>query len=155
MSDKLPTDEPGWHRWFAAGFFNQAWAHLDAKHALTQDEKDEMLAAALASRLHWSGIGTPMNFAIGDWQVSRVYAVLGDTDQAIRYGTKSLALSEENDLGPFCVGYAHEAIARGKKLSGDPAACADHIKLARAVLPSIHDEHDRKLLANDLNDLEA
>lgn len=95
MTDNLPTDEAGWHRWFAAGFFNQAWTHLDSKEPLTQEQKDEMLAAALASRLHWSGIGTPMNFAIGDWQVARVYAVLGNAHEAIRYGKKSLANTEK------------------------------------------------------------
>ena len=155
MTQQLPTDEPGWHRWFAVDLFNHTWSFLDSKDELTQEQKDEMLASALASRLHWGKVGTPMNFAIGDWQVARVYAVLGDSQQAVRYGEKSLALSNENDLGPFCVGYAHEAIARGKKLAGDAAACTEHVKLASACVEQIDDGHDRKLLADDLETLKA
>jgi len=155
MSQQLPTDELGWHRWFAVDYFNHTWTFLDSKEELTQEQKDAMLASALASRLHWGKVGTPMNFAIGDWQIARVYATLGDAAQAIHYGERSLALSNEHDLGPFCVGYANEAIARGKKLADDQTSCDEHIQLASACIKQIDDEHDRKLLADDLKNLKA
>ena len=42
-----------------------------------------MLHAAHASRFHWGEVGEPVNFARGEWQISRVYAVLGRPEPAI------------------------------------------------------------------------
>src|ERR1700693_6097609 len=49
----------------------------------TRDEEDEMLHAAHASRYHWGVVGQAENRARGEWQISRVYTVLGRGGAAV------------------------------------------------------------------------
>ena len=67
---------PGEQRRLAAGLFNRVWELLE-KADRTADDDDEMVNAAHASRYHWGETGEPVHRARGDWQCSRVYAVLG------------------------------------------------------------------------------
>ena len=63
------------HKKFAVDLFNLVWDLLDNGER-TMEEDDRMLHAAHASRFHWGEIGTPLEFERGEWQISRVYAVL-------------------------------------------------------------------------------
>ncbi|MFI4862399.1 MAG: hypothetical protein ACIAXF_17170 [Phycisphaerales bacterium JB063] len=155
MPPTPPTDEAGWQRWFAVELFNHTWGFLDKKDDLTEEEKDEMLAAAMASRFHWGKVGEPRNHAIGDWQISRVYAQRGNGPEAVRYGQKSLNACVEHALGPFFTGYAHEAIARGRKLEGDQAEYDKHLQLAHNLAEKIDKDEDRQMLLDDLRYIEG
>jgi hypothetical protein len=42
-----------------------------------------MVHMAHASRFHWDNVGDDQNRAIGEWQVARVYAVLGRAESAL------------------------------------------------------------------------
>ena len=61
---------------FAAALFSRVWELLEKQDRST-DEVDEMINAAHASRYFWSSVGTAKNYAIGDWQIARVYSTLG------------------------------------------------------------------------------
>lgn len=150
-----PNDEAGWQRWFAVELFNHTWSLLGKKDALTQEEKDEMLAAAMASRFHWGKVGEPKNHAIGDWQISRVYAEHGNGAEAVRFGQKSLNACVTHSLGPFFTGYGHEAIARGRKLEGDEVEYEKQMKLAHQNAEQVEEETDRKMLVDDLRYIET
>ncbi len=63
-------------RALAVGLFNYTWTLLENPNR-TPEQDDEMLHAAHASRYHWGEVGEQVNLARGEWQVSRVYAVLG------------------------------------------------------------------------------
>lgn len=147
-----PEETAAWHRRFGAALFNEAWDLLDTA-ARTADQDAEMLAAALGSRHHWRRVGEPRNFAISDWQVSRVFAVTGAAELAREFAAQSLALCEEHDLGPFLTGYAHEALARAAMIDGDDGTARGHVAAARALLDAIADDTDRGLLERDLDDL--
>ncbi len=67
-----PEDLERAHRALAPSLFNRVWELMDKKNR-TEDETDEMLHAAHASRHHWMTIGEPVNLVRGDWQVSRAY----------------------------------------------------------------------------------
>ena len=75
-------DETQVHRRLAAELFNRVWSLLE-KPDRDQTDDDTMLQAAHASRFHWGEVGEPVNFARGEWQISRVYAVLGRPEPAI------------------------------------------------------------------------
>jgi DNA-binding transcriptional MerR regulator len=139
-------------RRLASTLFNGVWDLLE-KADRTDAESETMLHAAHASRHHWGVIGEPRNWAIGEWQVSRVYAVLGRSEPALHHGRRSLALAEEHQLGPFLLGYGHEAIARGYRVAGDASECARHVKLADAVVEKITDAEERELLVADLDQI--
>jgi hypothetical protein len=149
-----PTSEDiaRWHRTLAPIAFDQTWESLDAV-SLTREQEEEMLASAFAQRHHWYQVGDARNWAIADWQVSRVAAVLGYADLARRFGERSLELALENDLGPFVTGFAHEAIARAAADVDDVETFSEHVELARALLSAIDDDEDRDVLAADLAEM--
>ncbi len=118
MPDRPDVQEiERWHRWMAIDLFNRTWDLLDSERGPEEDR--EMLATALASWLHWRRGGDAKNRAVADWQVSRVYAGLGDARHAEEHGRAGLRIAEESQLGPFYVGYACEAAARAAAMAGN------------------------------------
>ena len=74
-----------------------------------------MIHAAHASRYHWGEAPEckPENLARGEWQVSRVYTVVGFPEAALRHARRCLDICEEHGLGDWDLAYAYEAVARG------------------------------------------
>jgi len=143
-----PLEVERWHRWMAAHFFNRAWELLEMERAAGQDR--ELLATTLASWLHWQQVGAPVNLAVAEWQVSRVYAVLGDADRAEVHGRAGLEIAEGAALGPFYLGYAFESLARAAAVAGDQEQRRRWLGMARAVVEQVADQDERALLLADL-----
>jgi hypothetical protein len=141
------------HKKMAVYFFNETWAFLD-KPDRTPEEDTRMIHLAHASRLHWEFVGTPENLAIGEWQVSRVHAVLRQSDSALYHAKRSLAIAERNGLGPFHLACGHEAIARAFSISHSGAA-SEHITIARKIALEITDPEEKETLNKDLSNIEA
>jgi cation transport regulator ChaB len=154
MTDPVqnPTTEQlaQWHRTFAPRAFNATWSLLDLEER-TREQEEEMIASTLAQRHHWYAVGTPRHQSIADWQVSRVFSVLGYAELARRFGERALAVAKDNDLDAFVVGFAHEAIARAAAEVDDLATFEDHFTAARAQLELVEDPEDRAVLESDLN----
>ncbi len=108
-----------------------------------------MVNLAHASLLHWSYEGTPKNFAIGEWQISRVHSVLQQFDAAEFHAHRSLELAQANNLGPFLTAYAYEALARSLALR-HPAEAAEHRQAALSLSDQIQEPELREQLMNDL-----
>jgi len=121
-------DDINW-RAAAVSLFNEAWSYIDLE-ARSQDEERMMLATALGSLACWRKVGNEKNFSISDWQVSRVYALIGDAGQARIYGESALRVAETGTLEPFYVGFAYEALARAALVAGD-ASLARRVTLPR------------------------
>jgi tetratricopeptide (TPR) repeat protein len=138
-------------RQLAADCFNRAWQLL-GRHDRSQDEDDELLHCAHASRYHWGEVGTAANRARGEWQCSRVYAVLGRPEPALHHARRCLELVEAApaEMEEFDLPFAYEALARAYALSGDEAEARDWLARARAAGEEIADEDDRALLEADL-----
>jgi hypothetical protein len=143
-----PDDE----RRLAATLFNHTWDLLE-KPERTATDNDEMIHSAHASRYHWGVVGTPTNLARGEWQCSRVYAVLGRSEPALHHAQRCLTLAIENDLSAFDVGAAHEAMARAYRVGGRPDKVAEHLELADAQMAKVTEAEDRKILGDDLDAL--
>jgi DNA-binding transcriptional MerR regulator len=143
-----PDDE----RRLAAALFNRTWDLLLKPERSIADD-DEMIHAAHASRHHWGVVGKPVHFARGEWQCSRVYSVLGRAEPALHHASRCLSLATENDLGPFDIGAANEAMARAYRVSGDPERVAMHVAAADEAAAQITDAEDRKILTDDLADI--
>lgn len=147
-----PEDVFGTHRVMAPLAFNHTWELLDLPE-LTREQEEEMLASAFAQRWHWYTVGDPRNRAIADWQVSRVAAVLGYEELALRFGERSLEEATENGLDPFVRGFAHEAIARAAAVVDDVETFTEHLGMARALLAEIQDPKERETLEADLAEM--
>jgi hypothetical protein len=136
-------------RALAVALFNGVWTLLD-KPDRTRDDDDAMVHMAHASRHHWGRVGTPVNLARGEWQCSRVYAVLGRSEPAEHHARRCLELCAEHGIGDFDIAYAHEALARAASVAGDPDGARDHLARARAALDGIADAGDREHVEGDL-----
>jgi hypothetical protein len=145
-------DVPAAHRRFAAECFNEVWDLVDQEERSDQ-EIAEMIHMAHASLWHWrqTGRATAKNFAVGTWQLSRVYAVAGNPDQARRYGQESLQLCRDHHLDPFYVAYAHEALARAAAVAGDETERDLQLASAEQVAGRIDSESNREALLRDLS----
>jgi hypothetical protein len=137
------------HKKFAIDCFNGTWDLLDNKNR-SPEEDDNMIHMAHASRYHWGEIGTPLEFARGDWQISRVYAVLGMGAMAIKYAETSLAHCQQNDIVDFDLAFAYEALTRGSAITGDSAGGIKYKKLAIEAGDKIKDEANREYFFSEL-----
>jgi hypothetical protein len=139
-------------RELAASLFNYVWVLLDKPDRSAEDD-EQMVHAAHASRYHWGVAGGPVQWARGEWQCARVYAVLGRSEPALHHARRCLELAIRHDLGPFDVGAAHEAMARSYRAAGDEEKTAEHVALARAQSAGITDVEDKAILDGDLASL--
>ncbi len=142
------------HEYFSAHCFNQTWDHID-KPSRDAKEDEAMLLLAMSSLWHWTQREdcTPKNFAIGYWQVSRVYALLGQADNSRHFGRLSLDLARSNSLAPFYVGYAYEALARAELVAGNKTKMEEHLKEARGFAEQVTEADDKQLLIKDLDNI--
>jgi hypothetical protein len=142
-------DPANLHRRLAVELFNEVWTYLE-KPDRSAAEDDTMIHAAHASRHHWGIVGTSVNLARGEWQVSRVYAVLGRAEPAIYHAQRCLEICVANGIGDFDIAFAHEALARANAVGGDPVAAAEHLSRARELAEHINEDDDREILLDDL-----
>jgi DNA-binding transcriptional MerR regulator len=136
-------------RALAAALFNATWELLE-KENRNRDEDDAMLHMAHASRHYWGQVGTPVHRTRGEWQCSRVYAVLGRPEPCVHHAQRVLDLAHEHKLVPFDIAFAYEALARGYALAGDPEQARAYLEQARAVAEDIAEPGERELLLADL-----
>ena len=149
MSEQTEDAARQTHRRLAADLFNFVWTLLD-KTERTQAEEDLMVHAAHASCYHWMQVGQPVNQARGEWQIARVYAVLGRPEPARDHAQRCLDICQENGIGDFDLAYAYEALARASAVAGAIDARARYLALAQEAGERIQDADDKRLLLGDL-----
>ncbi len=152
------TDQPGFdtelaHKYFSANCFNLAWQLIEKSHR-TPEEDEQMIRLAQASLWHWMQRPdcSDKNLSIGFWQVSRIHALLGEADNARKYGRLCLDKTPKDDH--FCLGYAYEALARAESVADNGAKAKEHLAEAWRHAEGVTDDEDKQLLVNDLKTLE-
>lgn len=140
------------HRQLGVHLFNHAWALLEtAGRSVEQD--DEMLHAAHSSRWHWAQSGVadlPQRVAVGEWQCSRVYAVLGRGEPALHHARRCIELAERDGIEDWVRASAYEAMARASREAGDRRAFEEWRDRARTAVAALADAEDREVIENDL-----
>ncbi len=136
----------------ARQYFNQTWNLLE-KPDRSPEEEIAMIHAAHTSCYLWMQVGTAVNHQRGEWQVSRVYAVIGDASQALRHAGYCLELTENNldEMADFDIAFAYEAIARANALADHSDTARKYIGLAQQAGDKIKDADDRKVFIDDFN----
>ena len=137
------------HEQCARALFNFAWTLIE-KPDRSDDETELMISAAHASALHWLQVGTPLNFARSQWQISRAYAVAGRGEPALHHARRCLSICQEHGFADFDLAFAYEALARAHALAGEPGEAQRFVDLAREAGGRIEDEEDRQHLFEDL-----
>lgn len=137
------------HRRLGVDLFNHTWTLLK-KTKRTPDEDDAMLAAAHASRYHWSQASREAKHqARGEWQLARVYSVLGRGEPALYHAERCLEWCGRGKVRDWDVAFAHEALARAHKVAGNAEAAERHKRLAREAGDAIADHEDREHFDKD------
>ena len=146
MGTEMSAEE---HRELGRELFNRTWELMELESRTPEDD-NELVYTAHASRYHWSRIGSPEHAARGEWQCSRVYAVLGRGEPAIHHATRCLEICQSSGIGDWDLAFAYEALSRAHRVAGEAAAAERYKALAAEAGEAIADPEDRKILANDL-----
>ena len=143
---------PDEERRLAADLFNHTWELLETpERSPAQD--DRMIHAAHASRFHWEQVGDGTNLIAGEWQCSRVYAVLDRAEPSVHHARRALALCDEAGIMGFFRAASNEALARALLVAGDRAGAATAEAAAWAAAEAIDDDEDRQIFEQDMASL--
>jgi hypothetical protein len=137
-----------------SGIFNSAWALMEEEDRTVEDD-DLMLHMAHASRYHWGQVGKPENLARGEWQCSRVYAVLRGAEPCLHHAQKVLDLRLENEIRDWDIAFAYGALARGNAIAGDTEAARLMTERALEAADAIKEQEDRRIVMADWNPFPA
>jgi DNA-binding transcriptional MerR regulator len=139
------TDE----RRLAVALFNATWTLME-KEDRTREEDDAMLHMAHASRHHWGQVGKVENLGRGEWQCSRVYAVLGRAEPCLHHAQRCLDICQKNGIGDWDLAFAYEALARAHAVAGDMEQARAYTQQALAAAEDIAEDDERELVLSDL-----
>jgi hypothetical protein len=144
-------DSDAAHRFFSANCFNKAWDLID-KPSRTLEEDEEMIRLSLASIWHWTQRKdhTRINLSVGYWQLSRIYTLLQQPENARHYALLSLNLLPSDEALPFYRAYAYEALARAELVAGDIIKQAEYRDKALQLAEDVADPEDKQQLLRDL-----
>jgi tetratricopeptide (TPR) repeat protein len=151
MNEQPGFDLQAAHKYFSVECFNGAWKLLDKAERSAEDD-EQMLRLSMASHWHWTQRedATPTNTSVAYWQTARIYAVLGQGQNARRYAQKCLTASQGDDIAPFYLGYAYEALARAELVCGNREQMEKYLAEARRVAQTIPDAEAKQSLLEDL-----
>jgi hypothetical protein len=138
-------------RQLGVDLFNRAWTLMEMDER-TAEQDDELINTAHASAYHWAQVGTPANRARSEWQLSRVYTVLGRSEPALHHARRCRELCEANPeaIEDWDLPYAHEALARAHALAGEAVEAGRHAAAARELAARVEGAKDREHLEEDL-----
>ncbi|MFJ5712988.1 hypothetical protein [Neobacillus sp. NPDC093127] len=114
-----------------------------------------MINLAHTSFWHWTKVvdHTPQNLSIGYWQLSRVYAVAGLGERALYYGDRCLEVSLANEIEPFYIGYAYEALCRANALLEKNDLAKEQYNFAMEYAQLVKVERSKESLIKDLDSI--
>lgn len=137
------------HKKLAIQYFNETWNLIDKTDRNREDDL-LMIHMAHASRYHWGEVGTPLHFLRGEWQVSRVYALVGLGESALYHAQHCLDMCLANNIGDFDLAFAHEALARAHMVLGQEDKKLSHLRQAEQAAEHIAKQGDKDYLLSEL-----
>ena len=142
---------PEEERQLGVDLFNRAWTLMETDER-TAEQDDELINTAHASAYHWAQVGTPANRARSEWQLSRVYTVLGRSEPALHHARRCREICEAHPeaIEDWDLPYAHEALARAHALAGEADEAGRHAAAARELAARVEGAEDREHLEEDL-----
>lgn len=150
MDEKLTLQE--FHKKQAIELFNATWDLIDVNERTHKQDVD-MIHTAHASRYHWGQVGTELHFARGEWQISRVYALVGNGESALYHGKESLRLCKENGIGDFDLAFAYEAVARAYSVIGDEEKKMEALVSAKDAAKLIEKDEDKEYVMSEIDSI--
>ncbi|MEE2680752.1 MAG: hypothetical protein VX641_00080 [Planctomycetota bacterium] len=146
LTEIIPQDM---HQLCASSLFNRTLDQLERTDRAPIDD-ETMLNMAHASLWHWRVVGRPVNWARGEWLVSRVNSVLNRPESALLHAQNYLGLCDEHQLPEYDRAFAHEAVARAHSIGGDAKGVATHVQYGLAAAEHIKNPDDREWVLRNL-----
>lgn len=141
------------HRKLGITYFNSTWDLLDKKDRNKEDDL-KMIHYSHASRLHWGLSGAPVvNLVRGDWQISRVYSVLGLGESALYHATICYTKTIDHNLTDFDLVFAYECMANAYKVLGDNTSMNNYLKLAYSAIDHVEKDSDKEYCKTELDNI--
>jgi hypothetical protein len=143
------------HRALAIGYFNASWTLIDLPTRTAEQNRD-MLSLALASRQHWiEADGGPEQLATADWQVAHTAALSGFGELSVDFAQSAADLADGSDVPSWLKASTHEGLARAYAASGDRVGFDRESATTRALLKTVADPEDRKVVEDQLASITA
>lgn len=142
------------HKELAISLFNQTWDLLE-KSGRIADEDFLMIHKAHASLFHWLQVGTALNEARGQWQISRVYATLKWAQPALNHGKRSLQICLDERFGDFDLAFGYESVARAYSILGNQEEAKNYLLLGRRAAELIKKPEDKRHFMENLESIQA
>ncbi len=133
-------------------YFNSV-GDLMEKSSRTPEEDEVMIHAAHTSCYLWMQIGTRVNHQRGEWQVARVYTILGHFAAALSHANRCLELTDrhQEQMQDFDIAFAYECVARANAIAGNRQVAKKYIGLAEQAGQDIKDSDDHKVFFDSFN----
>ncbi|WP_088070873.1 hypothetical protein [Gottfriedia luciferensis] len=149
MEETIETSST--HRHFAVLCFNKVWDLLELD-IRSESQTEEMVHLCHSSFWHWTKVEehTQKNLSIGYWQLSRVYAVIGQGEIALNYAQKCIDVSINAELEPFYIAYAYEASSRAHAKLNKSTESIEAKNKAIQYAQDVKDEKSKSWLMKDL-----
>ncbi len=132
--------------------FNKTWDYIDMEKRSKEDDF-QMIHCAHTSRYLWSLVGNPVNIERGEWQVSKVYNLLGLGESALLHGEECLRICLENDVEIFDLVFAYEAIAKAYKTLNDEQNLEKYKRLAQETLEKMEKNDDYEYAKSEVDSI--
>ena len=136
----------------AKKLFNETWDLMDKKDRTAEDNA-MMLHKAHTSCFLWQSANNPVNNARGEWQVSRVYSVLGFGEPALLHAMRSLNICQENNIGGFDLAFGYEAVSRAYLVCDKADECENYKNLALKACENIEKDDDKSYALSEINSI--
>ncbi len=130
--------------------FNECWNLIDKENRTPEDDL-MMIHCAHASRYLWGQVGQPIHFERGEWQISKVYSILGKGDQALYHANACLTICIDQEIKDFDITFAYEAMANAYKVLGNTEMVDHYKEKAYNCLDDIKDKGDRDYAKSELD----
>jgi hypothetical protein len=150
MDYKITFDINEAHEYFSIEYFNQTWERIEKAEHRTPEENMIMLHTAIASLWHWTEREDVAfeNLSLSYWQVSRVYNLIKQPNNARTYGLLALKYAEE--LRPSFLARAYETLARAEMQANNRVIMKFYLEKAYHMAEQIDSVEDKESLLKDL-----
>ncbi len=157
MTEKIPNIKM--HHDFAVTTHNALWSILD-KTEPSDEELEEAMHMAHASRNHWSKAGSIINIARAEYMISRVYFSMDRAEPTLFHAERCLELTEEakktdDAFQDWDLPFAYEVVARAHAIAGNKDECYTYRELAQKEIDALESDEDKKITQGELDKLQC
>jgi hypothetical protein len=136
----------------ASQLFNRCWELLEQDER-SEDDKVELLTAALTSRFHWLQAGGPEEWIVSDWMVARAAGAAGSSDTAVRFALRAYESARATESPDWLVASSAEGVARAYVVAGNAEEFANWAALAGRLAEVIVDPENKSLIESQLAEI--